>query len=66
MKTFIYIFLISDCKMETRAKKSRREEIVESWNPNHPVTIHKLNDDCLTNIFTFLRIVDKVRIERGN
>lgn len=27
--------------------------------------IHKVNDDCLIHIFSFLPIVDRVRIERG-
>lgn len=27
--------------------------------------IHNLNDDCLSHIFSFLTITDRVRIERG-
>ncbi|XP_031782796.1 F-box/LRR-repeat protein 2-like isoform X3 [Nasonia vitripennis] len=51
--------------METRAKskRARRNEIVGSWNPDVEVAINKLNDDCLTKIFMFLPIVDRVRIE---
>ena len=32
---------------------------------NKEAEIHKLNDDCLVQIFQFLPIVDRLRIEQG-
>lgn len=47
-----------------RRTKEEKEEISLDYDLDG-AEIHKLNNDCLMHIFTFLPIVDRVRAERG-
>lgn len=47
-------------------KKSTNEQYHQCLQNNtENVSIHILNNDCLSHIFLFLPIIDRVRIERG-
>lgn len=46
-------------------KSSDSKEISTDYILNEEAEIHKLNDDCLMHIFSFLPIADRVKTERG-
>ena len=44
--------------MEEKQKKKETTNVI--------TTIHSLNEHCLSNIFKYLPIKDRIRMERGN
>lgn len=56
-------------KFPNKHNKSDPEAAVEAPTPepaNSNSVISKLNDDCLSEIFLYLPIADRIRVERGN
>lgn len=56
--------------IENQNKKGQKtsesnSEISTSFELNEDSQIHQLNNDCLLHIFTFLPIVDRIKMERG-